>query len=56
MPLSAGSAVDRDLKFALDQGWGELDFDVIVRAQEERTGVRLELTPDEIEALTESQQ
>jgi 3-hydroxyisobutyrate dehydrogenase len=49
IPMAVGEAVGRDMQEVMDRGWGHLDFDVVARIQEDRTGIVLEL-PIEDEA------
>jgi 3-hydroxyisobutyrate dehydrogenase-like beta-hydroxyacid dehydrogenase len=44
--MGMGSIVGRDSEYVLSQGWGDLNFDAIVRAQEDRTGITLQLDED----------
>jgi hypothetical protein len=46
--MAVGEAVGRDMQEVMERGWGHLDFDVVARIQEERTGIVLEL-PEEAE-------
>jgi 3-hydroxyisobutyrate dehydrogenase len=43
VPMAVGSVIGREMEEVLAHGWGDLDFDVSVRLQEERTGVVLKL-------------
>jgi 3-hydroxyisobutyrate dehydrogenase-like beta-hydroxyacid dehydrogenase len=44
IPMRVGEAVGSDMDEVMARGWGPLDFDVVARIQEERTGIVLELT------------
>jgi 3-hydroxyisobutyrate dehydrogenase-like beta-hydroxyacid dehydrogenase len=44
--MAMGSVVGREFEYVLGQGWSELNFDAVVRAQEDRTGITLELSED----------
>jgi 3-hydroxyisobutyrate dehydrogenase len=44
--MAMGSVVGREFEYVLAQGWSELNFDAVVRAQEDRTGITLELSED----------
>lgn len=46
VPMQMGEAVGRDMDEVMARGWGSLDFDVVARVQEERTGVILELAEE----------
>ncbi|HWC30793.1 MAG TPA: NAD(P)-dependent oxidoreductase [Dehalococcoidia bacterium] len=46
IPMAMGSVVGREFEYVLDQGWAELNFDAVVRAQEDRTGIQLALPED----------
>ena len=46
--MGMGSVVGREFDYVLGQGWGELNFDAVVRAQEDRTGITLELDEDNL--------
>jgi 3-hydroxyisobutyrate dehydrogenase len=41
--MGMGTVVGRDFEYVLEQGWAELNFDAVVRAQEDRTGITLQL-------------
>ena len=41
-----GAVVGREFEYVLDQGWADLNFDAVVRAQEDRTGITLQLPDD----------
>ena len=43
VPVPMAECVGRDGEETLKRGWGQLDLDVIVRIQEERAGVILQL-------------
>lgn len=43
VPLQLATKIRDEMQQVLDRGWGDLDFDVIARLQEERAGVTLEL-------------
>jgi 3-hydroxyisobutyrate dehydrogenase-like beta-hydroxyacid dehydrogenase len=43
IPMRVGEAVGSDMDEVMARGWGPLDFDVVARIQEERTGIVLEL-------------
>jgi 3-hydroxyisobutyrate dehydrogenase len=43
VPLSMAAITDRELKAAIERGWGDLDSDALARLQEERAGVQLQL-------------
>jgi 3-hydroxyisobutyrate dehydrogenase len=47
IPMAVGEAVGRDMQEVLDRGWGHLDFDVVARIQEDRTGIVLELPKED---------
>ena len=51
VPVTMSEQVDHDMRYVIEKGWGDLTFDVVVRAQEDRTGVELRLTPEELEEL-----
>jgi 3-hydroxyisobutyrate dehydrogenase len=44
--MAMGSVVGREFDYVLEQGWGELNFDAVVRAQEDRSGIQLALPED----------
>jgi 3-hydroxyisobutyrate dehydrogenase-like beta-hydroxyacid dehydrogenase len=44
--MAMGSVVGREFEYILEQGWGEMNFDAVVRAQEDRTGIQLALPED----------
>lgn len=44
VPMAMGALVGQALEEALARGWGDLDFDAIVRLQEDRTGIQLRLS------------
>ncbi len=44
--MAMGEVVGREFEYVLDQGWAELNFDAVVRAQEDRTGITLQLPDD----------
>jgi 3-hydroxyisobutyrate dehydrogenase-like beta-hydroxyacid dehydrogenase len=44
--MSMGSIVGREFDYVLGQGWGEQNFDAVVRAQEDRSGIQLALPED----------
>jgi 3-hydroxyisobutyrate dehydrogenase len=44
--MGMGTVVGRDFEYVLEQGWAELNFDAVVRAQEDRTGITLQLDED----------
>jgi 3-hydroxyisobutyrate dehydrogenase-like beta-hydroxyacid dehydrogenase len=44
--MAMGSVVGREFDYVLGQGWGEQNFDAVVRAQEDRTGIQLALPED----------
>jgi 3-hydroxyisobutyrate dehydrogenase-like beta-hydroxyacid dehydrogenase len=44
--MAMGSVVGREFDYVLSQGWGEQNFDAVVRAQEDRTGIQLSLPED----------
>jgi 3-hydroxyisobutyrate dehydrogenase len=44
--MAMGSVVGREFDYVLEQGWGEHNFDAVVRAQEDRTGIQLQLPED----------
>jgi 3-hydroxyisobutyrate dehydrogenase len=46
--MSMGEVVGRDFEYVLEQGWGELNFDAVVRAQEDRTRITLQLPEDQM--------
>jgi len=46
--MGMGSIVGREFEYVLDQGWGDLNFDAVVRAQEDRTGIQLSLPEDQM--------
>jgi 3-hydroxyisobutyrate dehydrogenase-like beta-hydroxyacid dehydrogenase len=46
IPMAMGSVVGREFDYVLGQGWGDLNFDAVVRAQEDRTGIQLQLPED----------
>ncbi|HWO72541.1 MAG TPA: hypothetical protein VNN21_03195, partial [Dehalococcoidia bacterium] len=46
--LGMGKIVGREFEYVLAQGWGEDNFDVVVRAQEDRTGVTLQIPAEEM--------
>jgi 3-hydroxyisobutyrate dehydrogenase-like beta-hydroxyacid dehydrogenase len=46
IPMAMGSVVGREFDYVLGQGWGEMNFDAVVRAQEDRTGIQLALPED----------
>jgi 3-hydroxyisobutyrate dehydrogenase-like beta-hydroxyacid dehydrogenase len=44
--MAMGSVVGREFDYVLSQGWGEQNFDAVVRAQEDRSGITLQLDED----------
>ena len=44
--MAMGSVVGREFDYVLEQGWADLNFDAVVRAQEDRTGIQLSLPED----------
>jgi len=46
--MGMGKIVGREFEYVLAQGWGEDNFDVVVRAQEDRTGVTLQLPAEDM--------
>lgn len=44
--MSMGSVVGREFDYVLGQGWAEQNFDAVVRAQEDRSGITLQLDDD----------
>jgi 3-hydroxyisobutyrate dehydrogenase len=46
--MGMGSVVGRDFEYVLSQGWAEDNFDAVVRAQEDRTGVTLQIPAEEM--------
>jgi len=51
VPLAVGEIVASDLREAVERGLGRLDFDAVVQVQEQRTGVTLELSEQQLEQL-----
>jgi 3-hydroxyisobutyrate dehydrogenase-like beta-hydroxyacid dehydrogenase len=45
VPMDMGEIAGREMQQVLEKGWGDQNFDVVVRIQEERTGQVLDL-PD----------
>jgi 3-hydroxyisobutyrate dehydrogenase len=43
VPMALGEQVHAEMQEVLEKGWGEMNFDVVVRLQEEKTGQVLEL-------------
>jgi 3-hydroxyisobutyrate dehydrogenase-like beta-hydroxyacid dehydrogenase len=43
VPMAVGEIVGAEMDAVMAHGWGGLDYDVVVRIQEERTGIVLEL-------------
>ena len=39
VPMAVGEVVGREMREVMERGWGGLDFDVVARLQEERTGI-----------------
>lgn len=48
VPMAVGEAVGHDMDEVMARGWGGLDFDIVARIQEERTGVILELAEEDL--------
>jgi len=46
--MGMGKVVGREFEYVLAQGWGEDNFDAVVRAQEDRTGVVLQIPAEEM--------
>jgi 3-hydroxyisobutyrate dehydrogenase-like beta-hydroxyacid dehydrogenase len=44
VPMAMGEAVEADMQEVMRRGWGPMDFDIVGRIQEDRTGVVLELS------------
>jgi 3-hydroxyisobutyrate dehydrogenase-like beta-hydroxyacid dehydrogenase len=43
VPMAVASVVGKEMEDVIARGWGDQDFDVTVRLQEERAGVELRL-------------
>ncbi|MGH2468483.1 MAG: NAD(P)-dependent oxidoreductase [Chloroflexota bacterium] len=49
VPLAMGEVVGSDMDEVIERGWGSLDFDIVARIQEDRAGVELKLTDEELQ-------
>jgi 3-hydroxyisobutyrate dehydrogenase len=50
VPMQVGECVGKDMDQVMARGWGGLDFDVVARLQEERSGIVLELKEETVSA------
>jgi 3-hydroxyisobutyrate dehydrogenase-like beta-hydroxyacid dehydrogenase len=50
VPMQVGECVGKDMDEVMARGWGGLDFDVVARLQEERSGIVLELKEETVSA------
>ncbi|MER5437678.1 NAD(P)-dependent oxidoreductase [Streptomyces sp. NPDC002790] len=51
VPMRAARLVEEDFKEALDRGWGNRDSQTPLLLQNERAGVTIKLTPEEVQAV-----
>jgi 3-hydroxyisobutyrate dehydrogenase len=53
VPMKLARAVQEDFQEALDRGWGNLDSQVPMSLQNERAGVDIKLSADEVQSVLE---